>query len=71
MKNDSVKWILFLMSIGGMFIMLSPTEFGSKEHLFLGVFLIGLSLFLLYRNSDNKNMIDKDKIKKNSKKKRK
>ncbi len=44
------KWSLFLVSIGSIFIMISPTENGAIQHLILGLGLIGVGVFKLVKN---------------------
>ncbi|NMB18537.1 MAG: LPXTG cell wall anchor domain-containing protein [Erysipelothrix sp.] len=47
MKKERSRWLYFLMSVGTIFIVLSPTEDGSAYHLILGLVLIGLSIMFL------------------------
>ena len=47
MEKERSRWLYFLMSVGTIFIVLSPTEDGSAYHLILGLVLIGLSIMFL------------------------
>lgn len=43
------NWSLFLISVGGVFIMLSSTIEQGMGLLALGIFLIGLGIYLIYK----------------------
>lgn len=42
------KWLYFFISVGSIFVMVSPTTDGQKEFLFLGLFLIVASAITLF-----------------------